>query len=69
LPGTLKRCPTVEGSHSVLPGSRYSQAPATHSMVSGAAVPNTRLDASTTPTDFLLPSAMVSAWLTHLPSK
>ena len=38
-------------------------------MVSGAAVPNTRLDASTTPTDFLLPSAMVNAWLTHLPSK
>jgi hypothetical protein len=52
-----------------LPASLYSQAPATHSMISGAPVLKVRVAGRITPTDFLVPSAKVMPWLTHLPSK
>ena len=38
-------------------------------MISGAPVLKVRVDGRITPTDFLLPSASVRLWLTHLPSK
>lgn len=38
-------------------------------MISGAPVPKVSVLGSTTPTDFLVPSAKVKLWLTHLPSK
>jgi hypothetical protein len=38
-------------------------------MISAAAVPKVSSAGRTTPTDFLLPSASVRLWLTHLPSK
>ena len=65
----LKRSPATERFQSALPASLYSQLPATHSMISGAAVPKVSLAGNTTPTDFLLPSGKVRVWLTHLPSK
>src|SRR5258706_1288440 len=52
-----------------MPATLYSQPPATHSMISGAPVLKVSWEGSTTPTDFLVPSARVTVWLTHLPSK
>jgi hypothetical protein len=52
-----------------VPASLYSQAPATHSMISGAPVLKVRVAGRMTPTDFFVPSAKVMPWLTHLPSK
>ena len=69
LPGTLKDSPAEDFTQSSLPASLYSQAPPTHSMISGAPVLKVRVDGRTTPTDFLVPSASVMPWLTHLPSK
>src|SRR5512140_3966803 len=69
LAGTLKRSPGPLARHCSLPASRYSQPPATHSMVSGSPVRNVNWEGRTTPTDFLLPSARARPWLTHLPWK
>ncbi len=38
-------------------------------MISGAPVLKVSVEGSTTPTLFLVPSASVMLWLTHLPSK
>jgi hypothetical protein len=38
-------------------------------MISGAPVLKVSVDGRITPTDFLVPSASVRPWLTHLPSK
>jgi hypothetical protein len=67
--GIWKLSPATDFFHSSLPSSLYSQAPPTHSMISAAAVPKVSVAGSTTPTDFLVPSARVKLWLTHLPSK
>src|SRR5512134_1786842 len=69
LPGTLNRSPGPLFCHWSLPASLYSQPPATHSMISGAPVLNVSWEGRTTPTDFFVPSARVTVWLTHLPSK
>jgi hypothetical protein len=69
LPGTLNFSPAEDFTQACVPASWYSQLPATHSMISGAPVLNVKVAGKITPTDFLLPSAKVSWWLTHLPSK
>ncbi len=69
LPGTLNCSPALDFTQASVPARRYSQAPAVHSMISGAAVPKVSVAGSTTPTDFFVPSGNVRAWLTHLPSK
>lgn len=69
LPGMLNFSPAVDLTQASLPASLYSQAPATHSMISGAPVLKVRLAGKITPTDFLVPSAKVMPWLMHLPSK
>jgi len=56
-------------TQSLLPSSLYSQKPATHSITSGAAVLKVRVAGKMTPTDSLVPLAVVMAWLMHLPSK
>ena len=69
LPGTLNFSPAEDFTQASLPASLYSQPPATHSMISGAPVLKVRVAGRITPTDFLVPSASVMPWLTHLPSK
>ena len=69
LPGTLNFSPVTDLTQSLLPASLYSQAPPTHSMISGAPVLKVNVAGKITPTDFLVPSAKVMPWLTHLPSK
>jgi hypothetical protein len=69
LPGTLNFSPALDLTQSLLPSNLYSQKPATHSMISGAPVLNVKVAGKITPTDNLLPLAVVMAWLTHLPSK
>src|SRR3990167_10188322 len=69
LPGTLNLSPAEDLTQASVPSSLYSQDPATHSMISGAPVLKVSVAGSTTPTDFLVPSANVMPWLTHLPSK
>src|SRR5689334_5952626 len=61
--------PGPEAIHSVVPASWYSQLPPAPSMISGAPVLKVRVEGRITPTDFLVPSASVRLWLTHLPSK
>src|SRR3954469_2355080 len=51
------------------PASLYSHDPPTHSITSAAPVLKVRVAGRITPTDFLVPSAKVTPWLTHLPSK
>src|SRR5687767_7062257 len=69
LPGTLNFSPGPLFCQLSLPASLYSQPPATHSMISGAPVLKVSWEGNTTPTDFFVPSARVTVWLTHLPSK
>src|SRR6478736_3912149 len=69
LAGTLNCSPGPLWSQASLPARRYSQPPAVHSMISGAPVLNVSCEGSTTPTDFFVPLASVTVWLTHLPSK
>src|SRR3989344_9589409 len=69
LPGTLNLSPAEDLTQASVPSSLYSQDPATHSMISGAPVLKVSVAGSTTPTDFLVPSANGMPWLTHLPSK
>src|SRR3954465_1038345 len=65
----LNFSPAPERTHRSPPASLYSQAPATHSMISGAPVLKVRVAGRITPTDFFVPSARVMPWLMHLPSK
>ena len=65
----LNFSPATDFTQSLDPANLYSQLPDVHSMISGAPVLNVRVDGNTTPTDFLVPSANVMPWLTHLPSK
>src|SRR3954449_6792166 len=69
LAGTVNFSPGPLWRHSSVPASLYSQLPATHSMISAAAVLKVSCEGSTTPTDLRVPSARVRLWLTHLPSK
>src|SRR5665647_3044738 len=68
-PGTLNFSPAEDFTQLSAPASLYSQLPDTHSMISGAPVLKVKVAGRITPTDFLLPSARVMPWLTHLPSK
>jgi hypothetical protein len=52
----LNFSPGVERTQASVPASRYSQAPPTHSMVSGAPVPKVSVAGNTTPTDLRVPS-------------
>ena len=65
----LNFSPGDDLTHASLPAILYSQAPPVHSMISGAPVLKVRVDGRITPTDFLVPSANVTPWLMHLPSK
>src|SRR3954469_8826340 len=67
--GTEKSWPAEEGTHWSVPASLYSHEPATHSMISAAPVLKVSWAGRMTPTDFFVPSAKVTPWLTHLPSK
>src|SRR5205085_640858 len=69
LPGIANFSPGPLFTQASLPANLYSQPPATHSMTSGAPVLKVSWAGRTTPTDFLVPSASVTVWLTHLPSK
>jgi len=69
LPGTENFSPGPDWFQASVPAMRHSHEPATHSMISGAPVPKVRVAGRMTPTDFLVPSARVMPWLTHLPSK
>src|SRR3989344_4220135 len=69
FPATVSLPPAEGLTQASVPSSLYSQDPATHSMISGGPVLKVSVAGSTTPTDFLVPSANVMPWLTHLPSK